>query len=123
MVGILREGGIMSKTRTCHICGTITDTWCPTCIMAYPNRRIAHEMTGDERAAEMEMWRGNLEIPFDLLHERIEELVGRPVWTHEMAKFEELIEEARTWNHIGMGEVLDKALAYGKPVIPVVLNG
>jgi hypothetical protein len=86
--------------RTCHICGTQTEKWCPTCVAAFKSRQSARKMTGDERAAEMRLFAGPLEIPFALLHQRIEELVGRPVWTHELGtNFDGLVEEARTRQH------------------------
>ena len=52
-------------------------------------------MTPDERVAELRLLLGPLEIDFPLVHERIEELVGRPVWTHEFGlrsqeEFEEM---------------------------------
>lgn len=81
-------------------------------------------MTGDERADELEHW-GNtvLTVEFDKLHKRIEELVGRPVWTHELGTdgFANLLREARTWEHPPDLEAhvigsLDQ-LAGNKPVI------
>lgn len=97
--------------RTCHVCGTRTNTFCPTCVANFPNRRNAEEMTGDERAAEMVSLGDPLEIPFTLVHQRIEELVGRPVWTHEMAGwklYKLLVEEARTRQHITFDQIVDK---------------
>lgn len=74
------------KARDCHICGTHCEpgAFCPTCTASFEHRRQPEEMTGEERMAEMRQWGGALEISFDLLHKRIEELVGRSVWTHEM---------------------------------------
>lgn len=40
-----------------------------------------------------------LTVDFGMLHKRIEELVSRPVWTHELAMPEHLIREARTQQH------------------------
>lgn len=40
-------------------------------------------MTVAERLAEFDSWRV-VEIPFEKIHQRIEELVGGPVWTHQM---------------------------------------
>lgn len=57
-------------------------------------------MTGDERAEEVTKHLCSpMFVPMDLIHQRIEALVGRPVWTHEMARAEHLAEEARTWQH------------------------
>lgn len=58
------------------------------------------EMTGDERASEVTQHLCSpMFVPLDVIHQRIEALVGRPVWTHEMARAEALAEEARTWQH------------------------
>jgi hypothetical protein len=57
-------------------------------------------MSGDERAMEIERLTNDpITIPFDMIHERIEKLVGRPVWTHEMITPERLAEESRTQQH------------------------
>lgn len=110
----------MSPVRACHLCGTLTDDWCPTCTAAFPERRNADQMTGDERAAELALWYGPLEIEFALMHQRIEELVGRPVWTHELIAEERLIEEARTRDHSKSAEVFTEFLK-GKRAIVVDL--
>ena len=90
----------MNKTRTCHICGTVTNTWCPTCEAKFSSRRATVEMTGKERVAELALLLGPLEMHFSLVHQRIEELVGRPVWTHEIGlDADSLRKEAHTWNH------------------------
>lgn len=73
-------------------------------------------MTGDERAEELRRMNEQVTITFDRIHQRVEELVGRPVWTHEMALWDELVEEARTWQHGGMVDVLSK-LPWDKPAI------
>lgn len=84
-------------TRTCHTCGSVwgKKEWCATCVEAFDHRRPAEEMTPEERMAEMQSWRGPCEIPFSLIHKRFEELVGRPVWTHEIGlDWEGLVLEA-----------------------------
>lgn len=72
--------------RNCHIHETLCEDnqACPDCVEAYKSLPDANTMTGDERVAELEAWCGTLEIEFSLVHRRIEALVGRPVWTHEM---------------------------------------
>lgn len=72
--------------------------WCPKCMEEFKNRRPADEMTGDERAAECQRLRsGRLSQPFSQIQTRFEELVGRPVWTHELGLcIDALIERART---------------------------
>jgi len=42
-------------------------------------------MTVDARLAEFDSYDGPLEVPFAMLHQRVEALLGRPVWTHEFA--------------------------------------
>lgn len=73
---------------------------CPECVTAM--QRSVATMTADERADELQHW-GDivLTVEFDVLHKRIEELVGRSVWTHEMASslFPNLVREARSQEH------------------------
>jgi len=55
-------------------------------------------MTGNERAAELELLRGPLEIPPHQFRERIEELVGHQVALYQLvhrADWDTLVEEAR----------------------------
>jgi len=54
-------------------------------------------MTADERVAELKSIGGPIEVPFDLMHGRIEALVGRPVFRHEMGTtgWPNLLREAR----------------------------
>lgn len=96
---------------------------CPACTAELSGRDPA-TMTGDERAAELEDWLNrNLTVAFTDLHERIEALVGRPVWTHEIARPDHLIREARSGQHPPDLEAhvigsLDQ-LAGNKPVLVV----
>lgn len=96
--------------RECHFCNAeVPDgEFCAVCTESFPQRRTADTMTGEERAAEMRSIGGLLEVPFDLVHARIEALVGRSVWTHEMGlNWKGLVEEARTRQHPAMEEVVD----------------
>lgn len=99
---------------------------CYICTKAWNARRTAAEMTGDERASEMQTW-DHAVIDFGKIHQRIEELVGRSVWTHEMGSsgWPRLLEEARTWKHPDdlLAHVLTTAeeAAPGK-VIPVIVG-
>jgi hypothetical protein len=68
----------------CHLCGGTVVGACQHCTEAWHSRRPAAELTPAERLAEFDRWMGPLEIDFPLVHERIEELVGRPVLTHEL---------------------------------------
>jgi hypothetical protein len=65
---------------------TTQDGWCEQCVQEYKNRRPVTEMSAEERAAELESISPILTIPFGDLHNRIEELAGRGVWTHELGK-------------------------------------
>lgn len=72
-------------TRTCSVCGTKGLTGeCPICAEAWEHRQPADEMTPEERLEAFDAIPEKLEIDFSKYHKRIEELVGRPVWTHEM---------------------------------------
>lgn len=100
--------------RICTRCGTETDTYCPTCTEAWEARPNVETMTAEERATELETWKV-CEIEFAKIHQRIEELVGRPVWTHEMADFAYLVHETLTGERPTMEGVLAK-LPADKPV-------
>ncbi|MFH0901427.1 MAG: hypothetical protein V2A73_12435 [Pseudomonadota bacterium] len=79
-------------------------------------------MSVDERIAELANYRGTIEIDFSLIHRRVEELMLRPVWTHEFANFDSLIAEIRSGQQAGFLEVLDK-LPVDKDRIIVVGQG
>lgn len=103
----------MSKTYQCdkHPGQEGLTSYCPDCMEAFANRRAPDAMTGDERGAELMWWGTILTIPFDDLHQRIQELVGRSVWTHELAgqaAFDRLVEEARTREHPTPQEIFDQ---------------
>lgn len=96
---------------------------CPKCLdtMARP----VETMTLDERADEIQHWIDVrvLTVDFSTFHKRHEELVGRPVWTHEFATPENLVREARSGEHPADLEAhvigsLDQ-LAGNKPVLIV----
>lgn len=55
---------------------------------------------------------------FDDLHKRIEELVGRPVWTHEMAYPEMLYEEIQNGR---IGEAFGKSLREISKTKPIII--
>lgn len=112
----------MAKERTCSVCGTegLTDE-CPVCVAAWEKRRPAEEMTRDDRAAALDALPGILEIEFSKIHQRIEELVGRPVFTHEMGTkgMAYLRHEILTGDVPSLEGIMAKFPA-DKPVIPVV---
>lgn len=70
--------------------------WCPDCMADMTNAPDPSTMTPDARVAEIDHWQ-YLVVPFPLIHARIEALVGRSVWTHEMGTvgIEHLKAEAR----------------------------
>lgn len=100
----------MATTYTCPNHQRDVSGPCPDCVEAFANRRDPDAMTGAERAAEFDFWGPICTIPFGDIHQRIEELVGRPVFTHEMgtAGIERLTEEARTRQHPTPKEILDQ---------------
>ena len=82
-------------------------------------------LTGGERAAELDSWLNNrTTIPFDLIHQRIEALVGRPVFTHEMGlAADRLRDEARGTRRLtSIDEVVNDLRNIGKPVIEVEMT-
>jgi hypothetical protein len=114
----------MRDSRTCTRCRTLV-TWdgdrptgCPTCVAELDSRRDVNGMTADERVAEFDSWGPILEVPFARFHERMQELVGRPIFTHEFAQPDLLRVEILTGNAPGLDGVLAK-LPADKPVIPV----
>ena len=82
----------------------------------------ARDMTGPERREELDrILHGKQDevLTFGECHHRIEELVGRPVWTHEigLAPDRLLAEAAGEREHATVAEVLNDLLKAGKPVI------
>jgi hypothetical protein len=109
-------------TRTCSRCGTpdLAEA-CPVCTAEWENRRDAAAMSPEERAAEFDSWGPVLEIDFEKLHQRIEELVGRPVWTHELARTDLLRHEILTGIRPSMEGILAKIPPH-VDVIPIVID-
>ena len=69
----------------------------------------------EDRLAELRMWFFDIDIltvEFNDLHERIQKLMGRPVWTHELASPQDLIHELETNQRIGIEEIAQKAADY-----------
>jgi hypothetical protein len=93
------------------------DVSCPECVAALS--KDVSVMDPGERAAEVRWWAENvLTVPFADLHKRIEDLVGRPVWTHELANPDLLAKEIETGCQSSLQDVLDK-FPVDKPVIVV----
>lgn len=78
-------------------------------------------MSADEREAEMRVLGETLEVPFGLVHGRIEQLVGRPVWTHEMGlNWEGLCKEARWASRSAtVNEIIDLIPAEKRIIVEV----
>ena len=72
-------------------------SFCSHCVKDLKARPPADAMTLDQRIAELKSFHeGNgrfLMVPFDVMHQRFEQLMGRGVWTHEFANFDALIGE------------------------------
>jgi hypothetical protein len=95
------------KERNCSRCGTKTSEYCQVCIVAFPARRDAKTMTPAERVAELKSW-AIVEIPFTMIHQRIEELVGRSVWTHGLGNSEQLYAEIENGSSATFANVINK---------------
>ena len=109
--------------RACHFCGTRCREWCPTCIAAFDRRRPVSEMTVEERVSEVLSWLGIVEIPFDKIHQRVTELMGRSVFTHEMAYPDSLVAELRRGRPANLAEIVDKVPAEKLVTIGLEGNG
>lgn len=104
---------------TCNQHGTTQPdgkTYCPQCMGSFRTRKAIVDMTIDERVEELGRLSGQLTIPFSDMHQRIEELMGRGVWTHEMADFDSLVKELRNGDRVKMADIIAK-LPQDKPVI------
>lgn len=60
--------------------------------IAFAEARAWESMSKHERA-ELQIQQSKLCMPFDVFHEAIEDRLGRPVWTHELASPELLRQE------------------------------
>jgi len=61
--------------------------------IAFADRRDWEKLTPSERAM-FQLGQEFLAMPFSIFHEGMEELLGRPVWTHEFADRARLLSEA-----------------------------
>lgn len=60
------------------------------------------------RVLEMQRWFGVVTVTFSRIHTRLEELIGRAVWTHEFAQPELLYAEVCKGDTITMDEIIGK---------------
>lgn len=104
--------------RICHICESSVGEYepCRMCMERFGRMSDVDGFTVEQRADELELLRGVLEIPMIMLHERITRLVGRPVWTHELAHPEQLIAEILSGQKATFDDVLAK-VPEGKTLI------
>ena len=83
---------------------------CAQCIEDFKTRRDTLLMTTDERADELRRWADNvLTISFGDMQGRFEELLGRPVWTHEMVMIDALAAEILSGERVGIAKVIKRA--------------
>lgn len=113
----------MSETHyTCpwHDIEISRGAYCFPCSERYKALPDATTMTVDERVAELNDWYDKkiLTIPMGDLSKRIDALVGRGVWTHELVNREALVREIRSGQEPSFDEVIDK-LPPGKQIIVV----
>lgn len=52
-----------------------------------------YESLSDREKVSLQLFQRKLCMPFDVFHEAIENVLGRPVWTHEFAFIENLQKE------------------------------
>lgn len=69
---------------------------CPEHNAELRSRPDVAEMTVDERVAELREMDGPLYHGLNLLFDRMDAIVGRPLWTHERTDFDVLEHEMRT---------------------------
>lgn len=96
---------------------------CPQCMEMWPNLPDPQDMTPDERVEEFDRLGMVLTVTFDMLHERLEALVGRSIWTHEFGlSWDRLREECRLEERErepDMEKVIQPLIDLGKPVFLV----
>lgn len=57
---------------------------CHACLAEWDALPDPNTMTGHQRREELDRHCKQLTVPFPMVHKRIEALVGRPVYTHEI---------------------------------------
>lgn len=99
-----------AKEWTCPKHDTKQLSVCIKCQREFKYRTPAEQMTVEERALALEAIPVILTIKFSDLHKRIEELVGRPVWTHELGTggIESLVKELRSQRPATIDDVMNK---------------
>jgi hypothetical protein len=80
-------------------------------------------MTPSERAAELKSFSEIVTVPWVSLVKRAEELLGRGIWTHEFALFDELVAEAESGipEEFPVGTMMEKALRIIPPETEIIV--
>lgn len=82
------------KTRICHIHKTNVQGACAECVAEMKTRKDPALMTREERSEELRaLLCDPMEVPLEMQMERINAVVGRPMFSHEMAFLKELQDE------------------------------
>jgi hypothetical protein len=74
-------------------------------------------MTAEERATEFELLCGVLETSWEMLQKRVEELVGRSIWSHEFAYPDLLLAEIRSGKPASFQDVVEKIPASKRIIV------
>lgn len=89
------------------------DNYCPACLAERATLPAVETMTAEERATEFEFWinRKQLTVPWDMFKDRLEALLGRGIWTHELStdNCPSLIREV--WGETSRPEFIDEIIA------------
>jgi lysophospholipid acyltransferase (LPLAT)-like uncharacterized protein len=103
----------MAEAYTCPWHNTEQTEECAACVERLANLPLAKTMTVVERADEMQDWidKEILTVPFSDMQMRIEALVGRPLWTHELANADALVQEIRSGQSASFEDVVNKVPA------------
>lgn len=109
--------------RNCTWCGRYAESYCDHCVAEFAQRPDPKTMKPHLRIAEVRWFLDgpgqHVEVPFDDIHGRIDALMGRQIWTHEMANPACLIAEAECRF---LGENCDWSGPNGDEMIVVVVG-
>lgn len=74
-------------TYICEFHNTVNESYCPQCMERWDNLPPIETMPALERAVEFEYWceHAQVTVPFDRIKERLSGLLGRDLFTHELA--------------------------------------
>lgn len=107
--------------RKCHIHADVVTDACPKCVEWWAGLPDVATMTPEQRCEELRAMPDILEVDFDIMWKRIDELVGRGTYTHEVILTDQLCAEI-----LGEGQIdpVDSvaALMDGKPVFVIAVD-